>query len=168
MFFLIFSLFLKLVLLLLIRDHQANLSLVTARKGIILLQPELRLKTPRSIMFSEISPILHPSLYLCPWQCDFGVPPISTCLSLKFGLVLWLSLANRTQKYYLSTLSGLESFCLLSWKLGLPLWEQVQTSGLEDERHVVQGSSSTRMTAILPWSIFVHLPDDHRHMTEAN
>lgn len=68
---------------------------VAAGKGIILLQPELCLKIPRSIMFAEMSPILHPSLYLCPVQCDFGVPSISTCLSLKFGLVLQLTLANR-------------------------------------------------------------------------
>lgn len=92
--------------------------LVTAGKGIIFLQAELCLKIPHRILFVGMSSNLHPSLYLCLWQCDFWVPPISVFLPLEFGLVLWLALVNRIQKYYYPSSSGLESFCLLSWKLG--------------------------------------------------
>lgn len=47
-------------------------------------------------------------------------------------------------------------------------WEQVQTSMLDDDSHVVQEHSPHQPTAILAWSAFNPLPDDHTCLRPAN
>lgn len=39
---------------------------------------------------------------------------------------------------------------------------------LDDERHVIQVSSSPQLTTIRAWSVLSHLPKDHRHLNEAS